>query len=218
MAGIKLITDALVEPIALSDAKNYLRIDSSDTTDDALVMSLIRAARKHCEQYTRLAFISQTWEYWLDHFPTGKRHAGDPWWDGSRQGSIIEIFGQSTQIHVPKSPLLSVVSLTTYDTTDTGNAFDTSQLVLDTASLPGRVFLKFGQVWPVNLRALNAVCLRFTAGYSTDASMVPQDIIQACLIMLAHFYENREPVLEGRALETPLSVRPLLDPYRVNRV
>lgn len=215
--AIKLITDATVEPITLAQAKAYLRIDTSDTADDTLVSSLITAARRHAETYAKLSLITQTWDLWLDHFPFMEKK-GDVWWSGTRQIAVSEVFGGQAAIHVPKGPLLAVTWLKTYGLDDSVSTFDPTLLVTDTASVPGRVFLTYGNVWPTDLRTRNAINLRYTAGFGTDSTLVPTDLVQAVKILIAHFYENREPILEGRALETPLSVRSLLDPYRVTRL
>lgn len=217
MPGIRLVTDASVEPLSLHEVKEFLRIDAEDTTEDALLSALIKAARRHCEDYTRTCFISQTWDLWLDRFPASGK-ARDPWWSGARTGSIVDVFGGTGEIAVPRSPLLSITWLKTYSTAETESAFDLSLLNTDTASQPGRIFLKYGQVWPSDLRDINAINLRFTAGYGTSSASVPASILHACRLLVAHYYENREPVLEGRAVETPLAAQVLLNPYRVNRI
>lgn len=212
--GLKLITDATLEPITLDDAKGYLRIDLSDTASDTLVTSLIRAARRHCEKYTNLAFINQTWELWRNSFPQSCG-GSNAWWDGVREGTIRDLVGSTGVVTIPKGPLVSVTSITTYDTSDSANVFDSSNYLLDTSSSPPRVFLKYGMIWPVDLRPINSVTIRFVAGFGATADLLPDDLTQACRIMLAHYHENREPIIEGRGLETPLSVRAILDPYRV---
>lgn len=45
------------EPLSLDDAKNWCRVDISD--DDALITSLITAARIMCEQYVGLLFTQR---------------------------------------------------------------------------------------------------------------------------------------------------------------
>lgn len=214
--GVRLLQDATVEPVSLTDAKAYLHIDPSDTSNDSLVSSLITAARRVAEDFTRLCFISQQWEMWADRFPNAAK-ANDQWWDGTRQGSIVDLYGAQGNIKLLKSPLISVQNIFYWDLTDTQNPMDLSITQIDTAGLPGRIFLKFGQIWPVGVRPINGVQIQFTAGFGTTAADVPPAVVQAIKILVAHYFENREPVLEGRALETPLSVRQILQPYRVAR-
>lgn len=46
---------AITEPVNLSEAKNFCKVDIS--TDDALITSLIVAARQMCEAYTCVGFV-----------------------------------------------------------------------------------------------------------------------------------------------------------------
>jgi len=47
--GITILADAVVEPVSLTDAKNWLRITNYDT-DDVLIGDLINGARVHIEK------------------------------------------------------------------------------------------------------------------------------------------------------------------------
>ena len=47
--GITILADAVVEPVSLTDAKNWLRITNYDT-DDELISSLVNGARVHIEK------------------------------------------------------------------------------------------------------------------------------------------------------------------------
>lgn len=62
--SLRLITPPASEPLTREQAKNHLRIDIDD--DDTLVDSLITVARQRAEEYTRRAFITQTWEWTLN--------------------------------------------------------------------------------------------------------------------------------------------------------
>lgn len=46
------------EPVTLQEAKDWCRIDVTD--DDALITRLIKAARRICETYVNLSFITRT--------------------------------------------------------------------------------------------------------------------------------------------------------------
>jgi len=62
--GLKQTVAPALEPVSLTEAKLHLRIDT--TAEDVLISSLIKAARQYCENYQRRAYITQTWELWLD--------------------------------------------------------------------------------------------------------------------------------------------------------
>jgi uncharacterized phiE125 gp8 family phage protein len=61
--SLRLITPPQNEVVTLAQAKNHLRVDIED--DDDLISSLIVVARQRAEEYTRRAFITQTWEWTL---------------------------------------------------------------------------------------------------------------------------------------------------------
>jgi len=61
---LRLVTPPAVEPVTLEEAKLHLRVDG--TEEDSLIAALIAAARQKAEEYTRMAFITQTWELAVD--------------------------------------------------------------------------------------------------------------------------------------------------------
>jgi len=61
---LRLVTPPQLEPVTVEEAKQHLRIDGNE--EDDYIASLITVARQRAEEYTRRAFISQTWELALD--------------------------------------------------------------------------------------------------------------------------------------------------------
>lgn len=61
---LRQVTPPAVEPVTLEETKLHLRVDG--TEEDNLISALIKAARQKAEEYTRRAFITQTWEVALD--------------------------------------------------------------------------------------------------------------------------------------------------------
>ena len=58
------------------------------------------------------------------------------------------------------------------------------------------------------------VSVTFTAGYG-GAEDVPRSIRQAILLMVGHWYSNREAVTDGALTAMPLSVDALITPHRL---
>lgn len=86
----------------------------------------------------------------------------------------------------------------------------------DIDSEPARVFPgPPGAMWPTGLSVPNSVQIHFTAGYSADGSNVPSRAKMAILQSVAHWYENREPVVPGSVSELPLHCQMLLWSIRV---
>lgn len=183
--------DATLEPVTTSQAKAHMRI--TDTAEDSYIESLITAARQHAEHLTERAFITQTWTMTLDRFP--------------------DYFGD---IRLPKPLLISVSSITYVDLEGTTQTLSSSLYEVDARSQPGRIRPAYGQAWPSTREQLNAVTITYTAGYGATAASVPTAIKQAIMIVVAHWFEHREPVITGTIVaEVPMSATALLGPYRV---
>jgi hypothetical protein len=57
--GITIVNDAQVEPVSLTDAKNWMRIDYN--TDDDQINDLITASRVHLEKITGMGFVNKVY-------------------------------------------------------------------------------------------------------------------------------------------------------------
>ncbi len=212
--NFKLKTAPTEEPATLAEAKLHLKVEN--TADDTLISDLISSARELCEKETGRAFITQTWQLFLDRFPFAPN--GDEWWDGTRDGAITNLYEAVRHIAIPKPPLVSVSHLITYgddpDNNDDPQTFDASNYFVDTVSEPGRLALRINSIWPVRvLRAANGIEVEFVAGYGAAAA-VPRDIKNAILITVAHLYENRG----DQDMNLPNSAQALLSKYRIARL
>ncbi len=168
--GVKLITPPATDPVTLDEAKTHLRIAGTD--DDTKVSLCIKQATQAAERFLGRALIDQTWELYLDGFPS----------DGD--------------VKIPKPPLIQVQSVAYYDAGGILTLVDPASYYVDTVSEPGWLVRAGGFVWPVTLDAINSVVIRFRAGYLTADSPpianVPDDIREAVLLILGTFFEHRE--------------------------
>jgi uncharacterized phiE125 gp8 family phage protein len=188
----KLATAPTVEPLTLADAKGHLRLDSD--ADDALVATLITAARQMCEQQTWRALVTQTWDLLLEDWP------------------IVDY------IAVPRPPLLTVTSVTYRDEDGNTTTLSASAYRVETAYEPGRIVLKPDVTWPsVTLDTGLPITVRYTCGYGATAGSVPEPLRQGMRLVLGHLYENREAVVVSgfQAVKVPLTVEWLWQPYEV---
>lgn len=55
--SVQIVSDAVVEPVSLTDAKTWMRIDYD--TDDDLIGDLISSARKHIEKLCGVNFVNK---------------------------------------------------------------------------------------------------------------------------------------------------------------
>lgn len=59
--GTKLISDSATEPVSLTEMRNWMRLDPTDTSDDSLIMELISAARQHIENLASLTIVGKVY-------------------------------------------------------------------------------------------------------------------------------------------------------------
>jgi uncharacterized phiE125 gp8 family phage protein len=199
--SLKLVTAPASEPITLDEAKKHLRGPESE--DDGFITGLITSARQHLEVSRGLALITQVWDLFLDQFPDGCDRRQEPWY-------------RAVAIRVPRRPLQSVTSVKYIDTAGVEQTLAPSKYTALTAEEPGLIVPAFEQTWPSTRHQPNAVTVRLVAGYG-DAAAVPQTLKLALNALVAHFYENREPVGIGVgavAVELPFHVEALLANYK----
>jgi len=65
--SVELATGGVTEPVTLAEAKEYARIDGF--TEDALITSLIKMARVHCESFTGKCIVLKTATITSFNFP-----------------------------------------------------------------------------------------------------------------------------------------------------
>lgn len=191
--GLSLVTAPTIEPVTLEQAKKQVGLSLDDGYHDELLGSLITAARQTVEARTNRAIINQTWDMVLDCFPYGLE-----------------------PIYIPKAPLSSITSIKHYDTSNVEQTIATSVYKVLTNREPGEVLLKYQQSWPALYSEAAVVTIRFVAGYGATASTVPAALKQAILLLVTHWFNNREAVLIGSiSKEIELSFNALCDQFSV---
>lgn len=187
-----LVTGPATEPITLDDAKLHLRVEVTD--EDALIDGLIVAAREYVENFTHRALVTQTWDLKLDGFPC-------------------------YSLELPKAPTASVTSISYVDTNGTTQTLSSALYTTDLPTGPhacaGRIVLAYQQYYPQTRDVVNAVTVRFVAGYGT-ADDVPASIKAAMKILIATWYRpGREAVNIGNIVTAvPMTVDALLWPFK----
>lgn len=183
--GTAIVTEPTSEPVDLDTVKSHIRVDWDD--EDELIGGYIKAARQYCEDVCGRRFMTQTWDLWIQQWPAGNR------------------------IYIPYPPLISVEYVNYTDSTESVNILDSSTYVVNNAGSLGEVVLRFGQIWtPSVLSPSRPVNVRFDCGYG-DAFAVPQPIKQAILLLIGHWYANRESVIIGRTATATVQVQDTVD-------
>ncbi len=128
--GLVLFAAPTVEPCSLDDLKDHLRI--TDSSEEESVTNYGLGARQMLEsdRYpgVGVSLITQTWDLFLDGFPSGT----DP-------------------IIVPKPPLQLVTSISWFDSSNAETVLDVSTYVVDKTTLPGEA-VSMARIFPAARR------------------------------------------------------------------
>ena len=186
--SLKEVTLSTTPLFTTAEAKDFLKVDT--TADDTLIDNLIKAATESCQIYTNQYFLNTVVEQYSDKW-----------------AEIYRLY---------KSPVSSITHIKYYDTDDTEQTLASSNYILDDVSKPARIGLAVDATLPDLSDRINAVHVKYTVGYGTASTDVPDGIKQAVLLTLGNWYENRQTVITGRtATELPLSSQYLLDQYKI---
>jgi uncharacterized phiE125 gp8 family phage protein len=210
---LQRIVPPSAEPVSLATAKSHCRVDGDG--DDDLIALYISAAREYAEKRLNRALMLQTWRLSLDTFPWGG-YRPSPGRRNSYEFSN-DYWSAGMSIMLPRPPLVAISSIMYLDSTGTEQTLDPSLYIVDEAAEPARVVPSIGSYWPY-LQAYqpSGVQVTYTAGYGIQPSSVPADIQLALLMLVGHYYENREASSQGLAvMNIPLAVDALLDGHGV---
>lgn len=178
--GLSQITPPSLEPVTLDDAKVHLRLSPTLATgpgEDGEIERLIRTARTWCESSTGRQLITATWKLTLPAFQYTRPNA--------------------PRILLPRPPLQTVTSITYLDSNGTRQLLDPSIYVAHADCLPGYIRLAYNQTWPTFRPEEGSIEIIYRAGYGDGPDNVPDCARSAMLVMVAHLWEFREPVLFG---------------------
>jgi uncharacterized phiE125 gp8 family phage protein len=174
----------------------FLRQD--DPTDEPLVRALLKTARLWIENTYDLTMVETTWEGTADRFP---RYSSSAVWQYNSDAiwqqrlPVTQLSGQwypdRAAIRVTRPPLVSVVSITYFDTTGTLITVPTSVYNVDTSTPRGRIAPAFGQIWPIVQQQLASVIVTYVAGYGPLGTDVPETLRTAVKMLTLHLYEHR---------------------------
>jgi uncharacterized phiE125 gp8 family phage protein len=164
---------------------------TGDSTEDNDLTRMITTAREYCENFTGRALATQTIEAYLDDFPC------------------------EDYIELPRPPLQSVTSAKYKDSAGTETTMTvTTQYIVDTDSDVGRIVLPYGVSWPsFTAYSVLPIKIRYIAGYYAS-NLIPASIKQAMLLLIGHWYANREAVGQVTG-QMEFTVKALLSMYRV---
>ena len=169
--ALKPITAATELPITLAEAKAQANVIGTD--DDDKITAFIWAATAIAEQLTERAVTTQTGELTLDAFPDA--------------------------LKLTRTPVQSISSITYADAAGASTVLDSSAYALDNADAfgPAYVVPAYATSWPATRDQINAVAVRFVAGYASAAA-VPPGIKNWIKLMVAAMVDNPSGLADGK--------------------
>ena len=189
-AHVLTLTGAPEPLLSLAFVKSHLRVDHAD--DDAYILALIKTAEAAIDGPNGMvgkAIATQRW--------TLKRE---------------RMIG-TEPLALPVVPFRSVVSIAYYDADNVLQTLGTAEAIGAAFSAAGNE--DWGQIapvtsWPAMSQRPDALTVVFEAGYG-DPDDCPANLRHAALMMIAHWYENREAASDGSGpVEVPLGARELI--------
>ena len=196
-----------LEPVALADAKTWLRVDAA--TEDAAIGALIVAARMLVEATTRRALVTQSWRAVLDRWPFTSAA------DGSLAILASPPSAAQPEVRLPLAPVASVSAIRVYDANGQPQSLAASTWRL--AGAPDQARLVFSAPPPQPGRTAAGIEIDIVAGYGV-ASDAPAPLRQAILMLVALWYENRGDGATALGATVPLAIAALLAPYMRGRL
>ena len=185
---LKVVTPPAVFPVTIAEAKAQCRIDIDDEND--LIYDFIGAATERVQLAARRTLMTTVYDLFFDAWPR-------------------------FPISLSLPPVASVTGIY-YTEEDAAEAtWAATNYAVNTNSEPARIVYKRNASTPSGtLEPVNAVRIRYTAGYGSTTSDVPDRYRQAIRMLIGHYYENREALLVAQGLsmsELPLAVADLIN-------
>lgn len=171
------VTAPSASPISLAEAKAQMRVEGTD--DDTIIQRLIDAAVAFVDVQGALGFamITQTWGQWLSPNP------------GTVQLSLGPVQSVSAVKYYDVDGVLQTATLSDFNVFGTPNRITVSP--------------KSGKAWPVTQTRDDAIKIEYVIGYGATSASVPQTVRHALMMLVAHWYENRETSSEKQMVDLP---------------
>ncbi|MFL9502472.1 head-tail connector protein [Rhodopseudomonas palustris] len=180
-----LLAGPAAEPWTVADLKSFLRVEHD--ADDAVIASLLTAARAQIEAWTGKMLLAQRWRLVLDAWP--------------RDGRIVLRGG----------PLRALIAVRSYDERDYAHGLDLDSFVLN---LAGGVIASPPWALPEPGRAVAGIELDLELGYGTAPDDVPAPLRHGVRTLVAQWYDNRGDAVDASAAVLPGGVAAMIAGYR----
>lgn len=173
MTTTRVVTPPSTSVLTLAEACAQARIESG--MDDTTIQRYVKAATQHIETVYGVAMLTQTKELVMDEWPCD-------------------------HIELVDYPVVSITSVKYTLSDGTETTWANTNYSVGLKSNPVRIVPNKHVVWPYagSLRPVEAIAVRYVAGFGEAATDVPEPIRQAVALLTGHWYINRENVGAAR--------------------
>lgn len=187
-------SDVLNAPLTLAEAKTHLRVIDSDDND--YIAGLIRAAADKIERDTGYVLRQRAVTVAFDGWQTNGANRLPLW----------------------RGPVVSVTGVAYDDAGGTEQPLAANQYRLREYAGASWIVPANAVTWPAVEDGVGTVRVTYQAGFASNDA-VPASLRQAALLLIGHWYENREAVNADRQpYDVPLAYDALIAAYRVRLV
>ena len=176
--SVTLISAPDAKPTTSADPilRAHLRLEADETEQDELIDSFIGLATRRIENFTRQRLITQTMRLNLNGF--------------GRCG-----------IEIPIWPVQSIAQVTYVDSAWDTQTLDASDYRLIDSEMPNELHPAYGSSWPVTRDDLGSVKIDVIAGYGDAGADLPDELMGALRLLVAHYFLHREAFFAGGSVE-----------------
>jgi uncharacterized phiE125 gp8 family phage protein len=187
--ALELLEAPATTPVTLAEVKDQLRVEHTD--DDSLINRLISVAVAYTDVQGALghAMISQKWGQWVDANP-------------------------AQYVKLMLGPVIQVDAVKYYDTNGTLQTDTLSNYEIYGTEFAKTIGPKEGFNWPVTEDRPDAIRIETTIGYGADTTDVPQTLRHALMMLIGHWYDNRETTMMDELSNVPYGFDMLIDMHR----
>ena len=187
--ALELLEAPATTPVTLTEVKDQLRIEHTD--DDTLINRLINVAVAYTDVQGALghAMITQKWGQWVNSTPP-----------------------QTVKLLL--GPLIAVTAVKYYDANGTLQTDTLSNYEIFGTEFSTTIGPKEGFAWPVTQDRPDAIRIEYTIGYGSATTDIPETLRHALMMLIGHWYDNRETTMMDELSNVPYGFDALMDMHR----